>query len=100
MRSPSMATTPQKQWPPVLEKHSSQTRLFAKIVRQTGFRSIAKLIERITIRGFCCITPSERNASATWHGQHLLTGLPIVGYESTQCISPELCAEDPRPNRW
>ena len=36
---------------PVLEKHASQTRLFAKIVRQTWFRSIAKLIERITIPG-------------------------------------------------
>ena len=35
----------------VLEKHSSQTRLFSKIVRQSWFRPIAKLIERITIPG-------------------------------------------------
>jgi methyltransferase (TIGR00027 family) len=35
----------------VLEDHSSQTRLFLKIVQQTWFRPIAKLIERITIPG-------------------------------------------------
>ena len=34
-----------------LENHSSQTRLFLKIVRQTWFRPIAKLVERITIPG-------------------------------------------------
>jgi methyltransferase (TIGR00027 family) len=33
----------------VLEDHSSQTRLFLKIVQQTWFRPIAKLVERITI---------------------------------------------------
>src|SRR5262249_55737293 len=35
----------------VLEKHSWQTRLFSKIVRQTWFRPIAKLMQRITIPG-------------------------------------------------
>jgi methyltransferase (TIGR00027 family) len=35
----------------VLETHSSQTRLFLKIVRQGWFRPIAKLIEHITIPG-------------------------------------------------
>jgi methyltransferase (TIGR00027 family) len=35
----------------VLETHSSKTRLFSKIVRQTWFRPIAKLVERITIPG-------------------------------------------------
>jgi methyltransferase (TIGR00027 family) len=35
----------------VLEDHSAQTRLFLKIVRQTWFRPIAKLIERTTIPG-------------------------------------------------
>ena len=35
----------------VLEDHSAQTRLFPKIVRQTWFRPIAKLVERITIPG-------------------------------------------------
>src|SRR5947207_7475364 len=35
----------------VLEDHSSQTRLFLKIIQQSWFRPIAKLIERITIPG-------------------------------------------------
>src|SRR5437773_12512753 len=35
----------------MLEMHSSQTRLFLKIVRQGWFRPIAKLIERVTIPG-------------------------------------------------
>ena len=35
----------------MLEMHSSQTRLFLKIVRQGWFRPIAKLIEHITIPG-------------------------------------------------
>ena len=35
----------------VLGKHSSQTRLFLKIVQQIWFRPIAKLVERITIPG-------------------------------------------------
>ena len=74
---------------PVLEKHASQTRLFAKIVRQTWFRAIAKLIERITIPGILLHYAVRRNASATWHAQHSLTGLPMVRYESIQCISPE-----------
>ena len=35
----------------ILEMHSSQTRLFLKIVRRGWFRPVAKLIERITIPG-------------------------------------------------
>jgi methyltransferase (TIGR00027 family) len=35
----------------MLDAHSAQTRLFLKIVRQDWFRPIAKLTERITIRG-------------------------------------------------
>ena len=35
----------------MLEMHSSQTRLFLKIVRQDWFRPVARLIERITIPG-------------------------------------------------
>ena len=35
----------------MLEMHSSQTRLFSKIVRQDWFRPIAKLIERLTVPG-------------------------------------------------
>ncbi len=35
----------------MLEMHSSQTRLFLKILRQRWFRLVAKLIERITIPG-------------------------------------------------
>ena len=36
----------------MLEMHSSQTRLFLKILRQRWFRPIAKLTERITIQEF------------------------------------------------
>ena len=35
----------------VLRKHSWQTRLFLKIVRQSWFRPVARLIERLTIPG-------------------------------------------------
>jgi methyltransferase (TIGR00027 family) len=35
----------------VLEKHSSQTHLFLKIIRQSWFRPIARLVERSTIPG-------------------------------------------------
>src|SRR5437667_9931338 len=35
----------------MLEMHSSQTRLFLKLVRQGWFRPIAKLIDRVTIPG-------------------------------------------------
>jgi methyltransferase (TIGR00027 family) len=35
----------------ILEQHSAQARFFLKMVRQDWFRSIAKLIERITIPG-------------------------------------------------
>jgi len=67
---------------PVLEKHSSQTRLFAKIVRQTWFRSIAKLIERITIPGILlhyafrkkCISDLARSALANGLAQVVIVG--------------------------
>ena len=39
--------------------------------------------------GSAALLLAKENASATWHGQHSLTGLPMVRYESIQCISPE-----------
>ena len=67
---------------PVLEKHSSQTRLFSKIVRQTWFRYIGKLIERITIPGILlhyafrnkCISDLARSALADGLGQVVIVG--------------------------
>ena len=56
----------------VLEKHSSHTRLLLKIVQQTWFRPIAKLVERMTIPGILlhyalrkkCISELTRSALA------------------------------------
>ena len=66
----------------VLEKHSSQTRLFLKIVRQSWFRPIAKLIERITIPGILlhyalrkkCIRELVRSALANGVAQVVILG--------------------------
>jgi methyltransferase (TIGR00027 family) len=66
----------------VLEKHSSQTRLFLKIVRQSWFRPIAKLIERITIPGILlhyvlrkkCISELVRAALANGVAQVVVLG--------------------------
>jgi methyltransferase (TIGR00027 family) len=66
----------------VLEKHSSQTRLFSKIVRQSWFRPIAKLIERITIPGILlhyalrkkCIRELVRSALANGVAQVVVLG--------------------------
>src|SRR4030095_2009869 len=57
----------------MLAGHSSRTRLFSKIVSQRWFRSIAKLIERITIPGILlhyalrkkCIAGLVRSALAS-----------------------------------
>jgi methyltransferase (TIGR00027 family) len=65
-----------------LEKHSSQTRLFSKIVRQSWFRPIAKLIERITIPGILlhyalrkkCIRELVRSALANGVAQVVVLG--------------------------
>ncbi len=66
----------------VLEDHSSQTRLFLKIVRQTWFRPIAKLVERITIPGILlhyalrkkCINELVRSALANGVAQVVVLG--------------------------
>jgi methyltransferase (TIGR00027 family) len=66
----------------VLEKHSAQTRLFLKMVRQTWFRPVAKLIERITIPGILlhyalrkkCIGELVRSALANGVAQVVILG--------------------------
>jgi O-methyltransferase involved in polyketide biosynthesis len=75
-----------------LEKHSSQTRLFSKIVRQSWFRPIAKLIERITTPGILlhyalrkkCINGLVRSALADGVAQIVVIG---AGFDS---LSSEL----------
>jgi methyltransferase (TIGR00027 family) len=79
----------------VLEKHSSQTRLFSKIVRQSWFRPIAKLIERITIPGILlhyalrkkCIRELVRSALANGVAQVVILG---AGFDA---LSSELQGE-------
>ena len=81
----------------VLEKHSSQTRLFSKIVRQSWFRPIAKLIERITIPGILlhyalrkkCIRELVRSALANGVAQVVILG---AGFDP---LSSELQREFP-----
>ncbi len=66
----------------VLEKHSSQTRLLLKIVQQTWFRPIAKLVERMTIPGILlhyalrkkCISELTRSALADGVVQVVILG--------------------------
>ena len=81
----------------VLEKHSSQTRLFLKIVRQTWFRPIAKLVERLTIPGILlhyalrkkCIRELVRSALAKGVAQVVILG---AGFDP---LSSELQREFP-----
>ena len=81
----------------VLEKHSSQTRLFLKIVRQSWFRPIAKLIERLTIPGILvhyalrkkCIRQLARSALANGVTQVVILG---AGFDP---LSSELQREFP-----
>jgi methyltransferase (TIGR00027 family) len=78
-----------------LEKHSSRTRLFSKIVRQSWFRPIAKLIERITIPGILlhyalrkkCIRGLARLTLSNGLAQVVMLG---AGFDS---LSSELQAE-------
>jgi len=66
----------------VLEKHSAQTRLFSKIVRQSWFRPIARLVERLTIPGILlhyalrkkCIGELARSALANGVTQVVILG--------------------------
>jgi methyltransferase (TIGR00027 family) len=86
----------------VLEKHSSQTRLFLKIVRQSWFRPIAKLIERITIPGILlhyasrkkCIRELARSALANGLAQVVILG---AGFDP---LSSELQREFPTALFW
>jgi methyltransferase (TIGR00027 family) len=86
----------------VLEKHSSQTRLFLKIVRQSWFRPIAKLVERITIPGILlhyalrkkCIRELARSALASGLDQVVILG---AGFDP---LSSELQGEFPTAEFW
>ena len=86
----------------VLEKHSSQTRLFLKIVRQSWFRPIAKLVERITIPGILlhyalrkkCIRELVRSALANGVAQVVILG---AGFDP---LSSELQREFPTARFW
>jgi len=86
----------------VLEDHSSQTRLFLKIVRQTWFRPIAKLVERITIPGILlhyalrkkCIRELVRSAVGNGVAQVVILG---AGFDP---LSSELQREFPTALFW
>ena len=86
----------------VLEKHSWQTRLFSKIVRQSWFRPIAKLVERITIPGILlhyalrkkCIRELARSALANGVAQVVILG---AGFDP---LSSELQREFPTAPFW
>jgi len=86
----------------VLEKHSSQTRLFSRIVRQPWFRPIARLIERITIPGILlhyalrkkCISELVRSALADGVTQVVVLG---AGFDT---LSSELQREFPTALFW
>ena len=86
----------------VLEKHSSQTRLFLKIVRQSWFRPIARLIERMTIPGILlhyalrkkCIRELVRSALADGVAQVVILG---AGFDP---LSSELQREFPTAVFW
>jgi methyltransferase (TIGR00027 family) len=86
----------------VLQKHSAQTRLFLKIVRQSWFRPIAKLIERITIPGILVhyalrkksIGGLARSALGDGVGQVVILG---AGFDP---LSSELQPEFPAAAFW
>ena len=86
----------------VLEKHSSQTRLFSKIVRQDWFRPIANVIERITIPGILlhyalrkkCINELARSALTNGVAQVVILG---AGFDS---LSSELQQEFSTAEFW
>ena len=86
----------------VLEKHSLQTRLLLKIVRQSWFRPIAKLVERITIPGILlhyafrkkCIRELVRSAVRNEVAQVVILG---AGFDP---LSSELQREFPTALFW
>ncbi len=86
----------------VLEKHSARTRLFLKIVRQSWFRPLAKLIDRITIPGVLlhyvlrkkCISELARSALAKGVAQIVILG---AGFDP---LSSELQGEFSPARFW
>ena len=86
----------------MLDAHSAQTRLFLKIVRQDWFRPIAKLTERITIRGILlhyvlrkkCIAGVARSALINGATQIVIIG---AGFDP---LSFELHQEFPSVQFW
>ena len=86
----------------VLQKHSAQTRLFLKIVQQTWFRPIAKLVERITIPGILlhyalrkkCIATLARSALTNGTTQVVVVG---AGFDP---LSLELQLDFPVAEFW
>jgi methyltransferase (TIGR00027 family) len=86
----------------VLEKHSSQTHLFLKIVRQSWFRPIGRLIERITIPGILlhyslrkkCINELVRSALHNGVTQVVVLG---AGFDP---LTSELQREFPAAEFW
>jgi methyltransferase (TIGR00027 family) len=86
----------------VLEKHSAQTRLFLKIVRQTWFRPIAKLVERITIPGILMHYALRKKCIRQLAGAALANGVTQVvilgaGFDP---LSSELQQEFPTAEFW
>jgi len=59
----------------ILEKHSAQNTAVLANCSAILVSAVARLIERLTIPEFWCITPYERNASESWRTQHSPTGL-------------------------
>jgi methyltransferase (TIGR00027 family) len=86
----------------ILAGHSAQTRLFLKILRQDWFRPIAKLTERITIRGILlhyvlrkrCIAGLVRSALIDEATQVVIMG---AGFDP---LSFELHQEFPSVQFW
>ena len=86
----------------ILERHSAQSRLFLKIVRQDWFRPIAKLIERITIPGILlhyalrkkCIAGLVRSALINGATQVVIIG---AGFDP---LSFQLHQEFPSAQFW
>jgi len=85
-----------------LEKHSAQTRLFLKIVRQTWFQPIAKFVESATIPGILlhyalrkkCISELVRSALTNGVAQVVILG---AGFDP---LSFELQREFPTAQFW
>jgi methyltransferase (TIGR00027 family) len=86
----------------MLDKHSRQTRLFLKIVRQVWFRPVAKSIERLTIPGILlhyvlrkkCIAGLVRSALINGVTQVVIIG---AGFDP---LSFELHQEFPSVQFW